>query len=487
LWLAGQQPGFFALGWIALTPLFWAITGLNSRSRWRLGYLIGWCTYALCNWWIVPAIIKGGGLIGAGPLLGALLGILAVTLIGLIHGLQVAIVARLWDPAAAWSRRRPWLLPLVAALVWTLCDALRSQSALAHSWGALGYTQWRDTALLQTAAILGQHGLTALCVWFAASMALWLRQLEGELDGDRRATLWRLPVLVFIVLHGVGTIRLWNYDRRNVAQAQSVNILAVQTDVPSLAKNRTSTAYEETPFGQAETLTSRYFAAHRDPAVDLVLWPETTSDIWRRSATSAALRDDRRGWEMVALDRLAQTHRVAILTGATSSTAQRELFNEALLVRPEGTEGHIAKNRLVPFGERAPFSEWLPFLSHFAPEPPMVAGTNDEPMLLRSGAAHPIKIGTLICFESCFGNPARELCHNGADLLVTLTNDEWCAGTNAPWDHAVMSAMRAVENGVPVVQVANGGYTAVFDPCGRFVYKSPFGQRLAVPATVMFK
>lgn len=487
LWVAGQQAGLFALGWIALTPLLWATQGLSKSRRFRLGYLSGWIAYALCNWWIIPSIIKGGGLIGVGPVAGAALGLLAVSLVAIIHGFQFALVACFWDTEHPQFARLPWLLPLFASGVWTAFEFLRGQTPLAHSWGSLANTQWRDTALLQSAALIGQHGLSALCVWFAASLALWLTLANGTMTRRNSSALWATPLVALIGLHAGGAARIWMTGNSAAAEGNPIRVLLVQTNVPSLAKNRTSEAFRDTPLGQSITLTDEYCRSTSGP-LDLVVWPETTLDIRRAKPNSPAFRAGPAGLEFDLAANLAKIHDVAILTGATCRTETRELFNEAELIRADGSEAHIAKTRLVPFGERAPYSEFLPLLARLAPNPPMSAGTSREPLQVTvRSRKEPVRLGTLICFESCFGEPARGLCRNGAQGLIVLTNDEWFAGTNGPWEHAMMCTMRAVENNVPVIQVSNAGHTIVVDRFGRIVLRTRFGERQAVPTSIGLK
>jgi apolipoprotein N-acyltransferase len=93
-----------------------------------------------------------------------------------------------------------------------------------------------------------------------------------------------------------------------------------------------------------------------------------------------------------------------------------------------------------------------------------------------AGKDRPLRVATAICFESCFMRPTSELKKQGAGVLFVLTNDEWFTGTNAPWEHAAMSALRAAENGITVAQSANGGYSFVIDGRGRFLTISEFGR-----------
>lgn len=459
-WLAGQQSGLFALGWIALVPLLWALHSLDGRARFRFGWAAGWICFALINWWIAPTVARGGAAIGVSFLVGALLGVIAVALIAIIHGAMVALAALAWSTRSGFVERAPWALPVLFALVWALLDALRSQTPLAHSWGALAYTQWRNLPLWQIASVVGQHGLTFLCAWFAASLALWTRR------GDR--VLWCAPVAVFVLLHAWGIWRLNASVAAEASAARTLRVLVVQTNVPSLRKNEQGG--ENEPFREAYLLTREATEnqAAGSQAYDIIVWPETTVDL--AGSDLGQLR---------ALQALSRDLGSPILFGArTADRGQDIYFNDAVLIRPDGTLANSAKARLVPFGERAPFGEYLPFLRRFAPRPEVAPGLSIKPLALDAST----RIGSIICFESCFSQPARRLYAGGAQAIFILTNDEWFRSTNAPWEHAVMGALRAVENGVPVAQAANGGYSFAVDRYGRFMVKTSINtaQTIAV-------
>jgi apolipoprotein N-acyltransferase len=470
-WLSLQHLGWFALGWIAFVPLFAVLSTLPAaRARFWFGWRAGLLSFALINWWVLPAIIKGGAIIGASAPASAALGVLAVLLIGLIHGLGIAIIALLWNPRAKFFKTSPLLFPVFIALLWYLFEAARASGVLAHSWGAPAFSQWRDTALLQSAHFLGQHGLSALCVWFAASFALWLQpEYSARVPG-----LWRAPLTVFLLLHVWGAWRIFTYDAAR-SDARHLEVLLVQTDVSSLRKSRDG---GESHFDQAERLTREYFRSGEK--ADLIVWPETTAELIKSMQgdveTPGPFDDTPSRHASRATNLAAQLH-TPLLCGAQVNQAwvggvPPRLSNRAVLFSPDGAlPQSSSKTRVVPFGERAPFGEYLPFLNKLAPEPPVVPATSATTLQLRD-----FSIGTLICFESCFSTPAKTLKARGAQALFVLTNDEWFAGTTAPWEHAAMSTLRAVENDVPVAQCGNGGYSFVVDARGRFMALSTSGE-----------
>jgi apolipoprotein N-acyltransferase len=400
-------------------------------------------------------------MIGAPKPLAAFLGIFAVSFIAAVHGSQFAVAAWLWDEKR-W-RGKLWLMPLVIAGWWQFFDYARCIPPLAHIWGALAFTQWRDTALLQVLPFVGQHGLTALLVWCGASLALWAKV--------RRASFVLAPLCAFFALHGLGMWQLFNQS----ASATFASLL-VSTDVPSLRKS--GLAEGETPFQQAQRLTMQ---ANVEGLV--AVWPETTLEV--SGIGEFWTTDEIRGTSLRALLTTAKSINGSILTGAHYhhlSPLELKLQNVALMIdassdSPSGQEIETApKIRTVPFGEKAPLGEWLPFLRNFAPKPEITPG--DQPTVL----GYDFPLGTLICFESCFPDPARALVKKGAKILFVLTNDEWFRGTNAPWEHAAMAVIRAAENRVPVAQVANGGYTLLVDSRGRILHQS-FGAG-ATPVSI---
>lgn len=443
-----RESGLFALGWIAPLPLFYALSFVDdAKTRRRRAYLAGWFCYALLNAWIFPTILRGGSAISVSPPVAALLGVVAVVLIGAIHGVQLWLVGWIFDANSRLAQRAVWLLPLGAAALWTAFDILRTSGPLAHGWGALAFSQWRDYALLQNAAFIGQHGLTFLCVWCAASLALWVRR------GD--AVLWRAPLAVFLTLHLFGAWRL-----AFAAQAtQKLRVLLIQTNASSADKSRGDVAV---PFNRALALTQQNARAGQ---FDLVVWPETTFEVRGLDAPRfAELRDDTKnfatarvsapprvlssprfaaareysqkakaalpigfakneapvaaqlmdfpaakkrdalpsgaepqqsddappaspdsradlhgdavvqfpregegGAQLRAIVETARRLKTRFLCGALLYTRDGHLFNAAVLVDEAGRVQVSAKERLVPFGERAPFGEILPLLRRFSP------------------------------------------------------------------------------------------------------------------------
>ena len=316
-----RESGLFALGWIAPLPLFYALSFVpDAKTRRRRAYFAGWFCYALLNAWIFPTILRGGSAISVSPPIAALLGVVAVVLIGAIHGAQLWLVGWMFDADSRLAKRAIWLLPISAAALWTAFDVLRTTGPLAHGWGALAFSQWRDYALLQNAAFIGQHGITFLCVWCAASLALWARR------GD--AILWRAPLLVFLTLHLFGAWRLASAQE----SPEKLRVLLIQTNASSADKSRGDVAVS---FNRALALTQKNARAGQ---FDLIVWPETTFEVRGLDAPRFASREAAHSREKTVAPRNVSTRNLAVRNdrvrnASAQNVAAQNAFAQHLVVR----------------------------------------------------------------------------------------------------------------------------------------------------------
>jgi apolipoprotein N-acyltransferase len=157
------------------------------------------------------------------------------------------------------------------------------------------------------------------------------------------------------------------------------------------------------------------------------------------------------------------------------------IWNSLQVVEADGTiSATYDKGHLVPFGEFLPFRAWLSPLGLDAIAASGLDFSRGANMgALALGGLPPARV--LICYEAIF--PREVLSGNESDRgpfpawLLNITNDAWFGEQTGPYQHLAEARMRAIENGLPVVRVANTGISAVIDPMGREISRLDLGVK----------
>jgi len=307
----------------------------------------------------------------------------------------------------------------------------------------------------QIASLTGVYGVSFLMVWF--SVALVCAALAW-FTRPASARLWLGDLL--LPISGI-TVACWfgmNQITRSPVHHEKVRVALVQPSIPQTLiwdpKENTNR------FHQLLQLTEQ--ALQEKPSI--LVWPE--------AAVPNILRYEPDTYE--AIRKLAVEHRVWMIVGADdavprakSGTGQDfDRYNSSFLISPQGEiVATYRKRRLVIFGEYVPLVRWLPFLKFFTPIGQGFASGNEAAPFSLPDLK--VKTATLICFEDTFPHSVREYVEADTDFLLNLTNDGWFGESAAQWQHAANAALRAVENGLPLVRCANNGLTCWVDARGQ--------------------
>ncbi len=437
------SPGFHALGWVALAPLFLHCASSRPRQG-ALSFLTAGCVFhGLLLQWLLGNLHWAGGW----AIWGYALVCLALSLYWAVFG-------------ALWCALRPHLPPLLLApatvVLWCAMEVLQNVLSLGFGWGALGYAQASNPWVLQLGAI---GGVTLVSATVVAVNALAAQALA---DRGRRAGLLAAAAAVLIGAHGFGAVLVeeadFDSDPLLVGLLQSAFSQGTKWD------DAFATAMVEESVDRSLELAG-------DVPLDLMVWPE------------GAVMDDPMDPEIAPLITgfLSRTN-VPLLAGGARRVDGGRWANTAFLLTSDGSDPEpYDKIHLAPFGEYLPMRRYLPWIDRLVPAiGDMVAGTTPAVYEVRSRASgRTRRIGPLICFEVLFPAMSERLREEGADVLVVMTNLAWFGASNIVPQELQICRMRAVETRLPVLHVGNTGYTGVADPWGRFSAIGPPHLRLA--------
>ena len=158
-------------------------------------------------------------------------------------------------------------------------------------------------------------------------------------------------------------------------------------------------------------------------------------------------------------------------------------YNTAALITQDSIQIYH-KSRLTPGVEMMPswwFTRWL---SNFAIDLGGTVGTlkTDDEARVFSFDNH--KVGTLICYETVFGEYVTEFVRNGADMLFVITNDGWWGDTPGYKQHLEFSKLRAIETRRSVARSANTGVSGFINQRGDIVEQSKYWEHTALRNTL---
>ena len=446
--------------WLALpigfTGLVWILDGcVDRKSAFLVGWWYGfgylglglyWISFALLIepervGWMIPFVMLGL------PAMFAVSGGLATLTVQM---LGVQGVARVVLLAGAWSGGE-WL---------------RGHAFTGFPWNLIGYTAVASDPLLQVVALIGIYGLGFIVV-LAAAMPATLGSGVTTSSRIQRYGPVAAAALLIIVAWAGGGLRLLNAQDDVVPD---VTLRLVQANIAQHHK------WQEE---RRRANIARYFQMSSQSGAD-----KTTHVIWPETAVPYFLaRDPDLARE---IGRLVKPGGM-VITGAPRTTVEREspfrVWNAVHAIDHGGEiVGTYDKSHLLPFGEYVPFRSILTRLGVeriAAGQGDFQAGKGATTLSLTGLPP----VGILVCYEAIF--PGEVV--GGVQRprwLLNLTNDAWFGQTTGPYQHFAMSRVRAAEEGIPLVRVANTGISGVADAYGRVVVQSALGETRVIDAAL---
>lgn len=435
------------LGWVHAPYNFWwagflclpmLVVGVSLACSTRQAFLRGWIFafgyFVLGLYWVAHALFVD---------IAQFWWALPLAVVALPVGL-----ALFWGGAAALTYRfgsaNSFSRLLFFAGTLALAEWLRGHVFTGFPWLLTAYL-WIDVPTVRAmASTVGAYGLTLWTLLISFIPAVFVLESSKR---ERTDALALAVILMFMPLlntppplesHGQISLRL---VQPNIEQQLKL--------APGAREQMLATLLEQTEKGTGTP--------------QVVIWPETAVPYLM------AQRPDVR--EQIA----SRLPRGSILVTGAPRRVEDNFYNGVEVMDASGQLlAGYNKSHLVPFGEYIPFRQWLPF-------DPVAGGADFTP----GPGPQTLEIpglpgfGPLICYEVLF--PGQVLDSGHPPLwLINVTNDGWYGQTHGPYQHLEIARLRAVEEGLPLVRVANTGISAVIGAYGDVEAYAPLGTSATV-------
>lgn len=476
--------GLWPLGFIAIPNILRALQSAPTASAgaWR-GFAFGYGYFMAGTWWIGNALLVDADKF-AWMLPFSVFGLSA--LMALWFALMGYVFVRCFS-----SFHRGGSIVCFAVL-WVAIEYLRSFGMFGFPWNLLGSMAVSVPALMQSASLVGTYGLSLLLLLLFTLPSGWMAlrasrrenstmQLSTDVSRHFRSDGNMVLIVATLVLIGIA----YGYGSWRMPPEVSLTKTSIRIVQGNIAQS-----LKWSPQGEREAervyseLTQAPASGGAIPKI--IIWPET--------AVPTALRHGAI-WPMQVGQLLPRNG--ILLTGALryESTPKKKLWNSLLAINEYGViRATYDKHQRVPFGEFVPLRDTLPLEKITPGNLDFSRGEGIKTMVV-DAAVPPFR--PLICYEVIFPwfsqrfSPSSsesqregEYGQNGdtdrsirPQWLLNITNDAWYGKTPGPYQHLVAAQLRAVEQGLPLVRVANTGISAFIDPYGRVVRALPLGER----------
>ncbi len=443
---------------IGLVPYFFALSqreGLAEINR--LTYFTAFFFNIITLYWV------GGWLPNSDPFL-----MIAGTTLFFFNPVVFLIPSTLYYFAKKVFNKNIALLLL--PFFWVTYEYAYSVTDFKFPWLTFGNSLPYFTSYIQIAEIIGVYGLTLLIIFSNVFIYRSIKVYIEEKKFDKFSISVAAAILIIPIVYG-------NYKISNYLEPEeTIRVGLIQ---PNLDPN------EKWKAGSLDEQLNLYLDLSTQAissGAELLIWPETALPVY--------LLAGRYSNEVNKLHEFVDTNNVPILTGMPDATFYRDRnkapedakplsnsktvytsYNSVLLFQP-GIKNvqKYGKIKLVPFGEKVPLVDVLPFLGDWIKWEVGLSGWNtgrDTTVFNTTIEGRDIKIGGIICIESIYPDFTSVFVKKGAEFIAVVTNDSWYGDSSGPYQHKEISVIRAVENRRAVVRAANGGISCLIDPLGR--------------------
>lgn len=440
-------PQLHFIAWISVTPLIYLVLNFNNKKAYRYGLVWSIGYYGVLYYWFIclyPMDFAGLDNVQS-------IAAVATAWIGmsLMQGLELALVPFLFRKIN--KSRCNIMSALLFAALWVILEWFQTLTWTGVPWGRLAVSQYKMTAVIQSASVFGSLFISFLIIFVNALLAIGFHKMK---NAEKHKKYSLIAVGIYCVNLIFGCVSLIAYND----SGEPVKAALIQGNIASGQKwADDSVSYS---FNKYIELSQEAVDTY---SPDIILWPET---VITTSILYSSYYDD--------LSEFAKSNNVVLAFGTYDIGFDKagevtDTYNAIVTFDSDGN--HIKqpyyKRHLVPFGEYLPMPEVIRFFL------PVLAELNVFKDDLTQGTESAIaetsigKIGYLICFDSIYETLSTDTTRNGAEIIALSTNDSWYKDSAAVYQHNGHAVLRAVENGRYIMRAANTGVSSIIRADGK--------------------
>lgn len=438
--LALPRENIWPLIFVAVPLLLLSVYRLRPPSALAIGFIGGLAFYLSQIEWLSLYL---------GPVPWLALSILEAIIFAVGMMLTAVVWKFLESTISASSKFREVFIALGLATVWTAREWVSITLPYGgFPWSRLAQTQ--SESFLAKWVFWGGLGWLTFVVAFLSAVAAVLITRQNRFNQENRLS--KLPIfMVAIFALAVPALTPINAG----PESGTIKIGAVQGNANAgLFSNEVRGTILKNHLDASLLLSGK--------KLDVVVWPENASDL--SPFSNAAARS--------AIENFVDNEIGVPLIFGTITSRGENIYNSSILWQPKiGPTDWYDKKRPVPFAEYVPDRD---FWYQFAPD---LIGLVSRGYTFgeRDGIfeVNDAQLGTLICFEIAVDDIGRDLVAQGAQVILSQTNNADFGRSDETFQQAAFARLRAIETGRTVVNVSTVGVSAIYDADGSVVEQLP--------------